>query len=172
MSDFQRHDSLLSNLWRITGGKALSRWPEEMLHRNPQSLSEGFRHRPTMGSWKQTAQERSTWRGLVNKGAALYEKKSICKAERKHRERKGNTNFMTLTCSTYNRQFRARIGLVSHQRTTQTYSRNIFLYSFSFPIPYSFSIVRDERPGMSAVVIRIYVSDFLSVFIANTHYSQ
>ena len=25
-------DSLLSNLWRITGGKALSRWPEEMLH--------------------------------------------------------------------------------------------------------------------------------------------
>ena len=69
------------------------------------------------------------------------------------------------------RQFRARIGLVSHQRTTQTYSRNIFLYSFSFPIPYSFSLVRDERPGMSAVV-RIYVSDFLSVFIANTHYSQ
>ena len=58
-----------------------------------------------MGSWKQTAQERSTWRGLVNKGAALYEKKSICEAERKHRERKGNTNWppLTLTCSTYNR---------------------------------------------------------------------
>ena len=70
-------DSLLSNLWRITGGKALSRWPEEMLHRNPQSLSEGFRH--TMGSWKQTAQERSTWRGLVNKGAALYEKRASVK---------------------------------------------------------------------------------------------
>ena len=32
---------------------------------------------------------------------------------------------MTLTCSTYNRQFRARIGLASHQRThqhTRTYS--------------------------------------------------
>ena len=28
-----------------------------------------------MGSWKQTAQERSTWRGLVNKGAALSMKK-------------------------------------------------------------------------------------------------
>ena len=25
----------------------------------------------TMGSWEQTAQERSKWRGLVNKGAAL-----------------------------------------------------------------------------------------------------
>ena len=28
-----------------------------------------------MGSWEQTAQERSKWRGLINKGAALYEKK-------------------------------------------------------------------------------------------------
>ena len=50
----------------------------------------------------------------------------------KRRERKANTNgppadSMTLTCSTCNRQFRARIGLVSHQRThqhTRTYSRN------------------------------------------------
>ena len=32
-----------------------------------------------MGSWKQTAQERSTWRGLVNKGAALYEKRASVK---------------------------------------------------------------------------------------------
>ena len=34
---------------------------------------------------------------------------------------------MTLTCSTCNRQFRARISLLSHQRThqhTRTYSRN------------------------------------------------
>ena len=28
-----------------------------------------------IGSWEQTAQERSKWRGLINKGAALYEKK-------------------------------------------------------------------------------------------------
>ena len=28
-----------------------------------------------MGSWEQTAQERSKWRGLINKGAALFEKK-------------------------------------------------------------------------------------------------
>ena len=52
--------------------------------------------------------------------------------ERNRRERKANTNgppaeSMTLTCSTCNRQCRARIGLVSHQRThqhTRTYSRN------------------------------------------------
>ena len=77
-----------------------------------------------MGSWEQTAQERSKWRGLINKGAALYEKKRICEAERKRRERKAKRNVppsdsMTLTCSTCNRQFRARIGLVSHQRTHQ-----------------------------------------------------
>ena len=73
-----------------------------------------------MGSWEQNAQERSKWRGLINKGAALYEGKRICEAERKRRERKAKTNgppadSMTLTCSTCNRQFRARIGLVSHQ---------------------------------------------------------
>ena len=81
-----------------------------------------------VGSWEQTAQERSKWRGLINKGAALYEKKRICEAERKRRERKAKSNVppaesMTLTCSTCNRQFRARIGLVSHQHT-RTHSRN------------------------------------------------
>ena len=33
-----------------------------------------------IGSWEQTAHERSKWRGLINKGAALYEKKRICEA--------------------------------------------------------------------------------------------
>ena len=61
-----------------------------------------------IGSWEQTEQERSKWQGLVSKGAALYEKKRICEAERKRRERKADT--MTLTCSTCNRQFSARIG--------------------------------------------------------------
>ena len=28
----------------------------------------------SMGSWEQTAQERSKWRGLINEGTALYEK--------------------------------------------------------------------------------------------------
>ena len=75
-----------------------------------------------MGSWEQTAQERSKWRGLINKGAALYEGKRICETERKRRECKAKTNgppahSMTLTCSTCNRQFRASTGLVSHYRT-------------------------------------------------------
>ena len=30
-------------------------------------------------SWEQTVQERSKWRGLMNKGAALYEKKKSVK---------------------------------------------------------------------------------------------
>ena len=45
-----------------------------------------------IGSWEQTAQERSKWRGLINKGAVLYEKKRICEVERKRRERKADTN--------------------------------------------------------------------------------
>ena len=58
-------------------------------------------------------------RGLINKGAALYEKKRMCEAERKRRERNANTNgspddSMTLICSICNRQFRAKIGRVSH----------------------------------------------------------
>ena len=32
-----------------------------------------------MGSWEQTAQERPKWRGLINKGAALYEKRESVK---------------------------------------------------------------------------------------------
>ena len=59
-------------------------------------------------------------------------KERICEAERKRSERKASTNgppadSMTLTCSTCIRQFRARIDLVSLQRThqhTKTYSRN------------------------------------------------
>ena len=85
-----------------------------------------------IGSCEQTAQMRSKWRGLFNNGAALYEKKRISGDERKRRERNAITNGppadpMTLTYSTCNRQFRARIGLVSHQRTlqhTRIYSRN------------------------------------------------
>ena len=83
------------------------------------------------GSWQQTAQERSKWRGLSSTKEQLSMKKRVCEAERKRRERKANTNgpsadSMTLTYSTCNRQFRARIGLVSYKRThqyTRTYSR-------------------------------------------------
>ena len=77
-----------------------------------------------MGPWEPTAQGRPKMRGLINKRAAPYEKKRFCEAERKRRERNANTNgppadSMILTCSTCNRQFRARIGLVSHQKTDQ-----------------------------------------------------
>ena len=89
-----------------------------------------------MGSWEQTAQERSKWRGLINKGAALYEKKRTCEAERKRRERKAKTNVppadsMTLTCSTCNRQFRARIGLVSHQTHISTIQEIMMVFLIS-----------------------------------------
>ena len=76
-----------------------------------------------IASWEQIAQERSKWRGLINKGAALCEKKIICKAEKSAENAKPIptplADSVTLTCSTCNRQFRARIGLVSHQRTHQ-----------------------------------------------------
>ena len=32
-----------------------------------------------IGSWEQTAQERSKWRGFINKGATLYEKREFVK---------------------------------------------------------------------------------------------
>ena len=38
-----------------------------------------------IGSWDQTAQEKSKWRGLINKIVALCEKKRICEAVRKRR---------------------------------------------------------------------------------------
>ena len=46
-------------------------------------------------AWVQTAQERSKWRGLINKGASRYEKREYVKLKlkesTKHRERKANT---------------------------------------------------------------------------------
>ena len=33
-----------------------------------------------MGSWEQTTQERSKWRGLINKGAPHYKEKRICES--------------------------------------------------------------------------------------------
>ena len=88
-----------------------------------------------MGSWEQTAQERSKWRGLIKNGAALCKKRVSVKLRESEENVKPITNgppagAIALTCSTCNRQFRARIGLISlisHQRThqhTRTYSRN------------------------------------------------
>ena len=74
-------------------------------------------------SWEKAAQDRANWRCLIRKGADQYEAKRNCEAERKRRERKARVNGSSesfsseFTCSTCNRQFRAKIGLISHQRT-------------------------------------------------------
>ena len=75
-------------------------------------------------SWEQAAQDRTKCRCLINKGASQFEAKRICGAERKRKERKARAKgpssdsaLSEFTCSSCNRQFRAKIGLYSHQRT-------------------------------------------------------
>ena len=75
-------------------------------------------------SWEQAAQDRTKWRCLINKGASQFEEKRICEAERKRKERKARAKepssfsaHSEFTCSICNRQFRAKSGLYSHQRT-------------------------------------------------------
>ena len=75
-------------------------------------------------SWEQAAQDRTKWRCLINKGASQFEAKRICEAERKRKERKARAKGPSsdsaqseFTCSICNRQFRAKIGLYSHQQT-------------------------------------------------------
>ena len=75
-------------------------------------------------SWEQAAQDRKRWRCLINKGASQFEAKRICEAEMKRKERKARAKGPStdsaqseFTCSICNRQFRAKIGLYSHQRT-------------------------------------------------------
>ena len=51
-----------------------------------------------IGNWEPTVQERSKWRDVINKGAALYEGKRVCEAERKHRERKFKTDGPPADC--------------------------------------------------------------------------
>ena len=75
-------------------------------------------------SWEQAAQDRTKWRCFINKGSSQFEAKTICEAERKRKERKARAKEPSsdsaqseFTCSICNRQFRAKIGLYSHQRT-------------------------------------------------------
>ena len=74
-------------------------------------------------SWEQIAQDRTKWRGFIKRGAGEYEAKRI-KAEQKRAQRKVRAkasptelSSSDLSCSICNRQFRARIGLISHLRT-------------------------------------------------------
>ena len=75
-------------------------------------------------SWIQAPEDRTKWRCLINKGASQFEGKRICEPESKHKERKARAKGQSsdsaqseCTCSICNRQFRAKIGLYSHQRT-------------------------------------------------------
>ena len=75
-------------------------------------------------SWEQDSQDLTKWRCLINKGASQFEAKRICEAERKRKERKtrakepsSDSAQSEFTCSICNRQFRAKIGLYSHQQT-------------------------------------------------------
>ena len=71
-------------------------------------------------SWEQIAQDRMKWRGLKRKGAGEYEGKGISEAEQKRAQRKARAKVSPtelsssdLSCSICNRQFRAKIGLIS-----------------------------------------------------------
>ena len=75
-------------------------------------------------SWKQIAQDRTKWRGLIRRGAGEYKAKRISKAKQKRAQRKARAKASPtelspsdLSCSICNRQFRAKIGLISHRRT-------------------------------------------------------
>ena len=75
-------------------------------------------------TWEQIAQDRTKWRGLIRRGAGEYEAKGISEAEQKRAQRKARAkasqtelSSSDLFCSICNRQFRAKIGLISHLRT-------------------------------------------------------
>ena len=64
------------------------------------------------------------WRDLIKRGAGEYEAKRISEAEQKRAQRKARAkasptelSSSDLSCSICNRQFRAKIGLISHLRT-------------------------------------------------------
>ena len=89
----------------------------------PGLFSDLFFNIPTE-SWEQIAQDRTKWRGLIKRGAGEYEAKRISEAKQKCAQRKARAkasptelSSSDLSCSICNRQFRAKIGLISHLRT-------------------------------------------------------
>ena len=73
MSDFQRKFSMakLQDGKRSQGGQA---------KRYKDTLKASLKDFDIpIGSWEQTAHERSKWRGHINKGAALYEINKSCR---------------------------------------------------------------------------------------------
>ena len=108
MSDFQRNGITgiqeMEFLWRITGGTALSRLLEETLEIHPKTslkdfnipivLATGRLHRSDQSGTDSSAKEQ-----LIMKKSANNAKPKII------------ADSMTLTCSSCNRPFRARISL-------------------------------------------------------------
>ena len=81
-------------------------------------------HKWPTESWEQIAQDRTKWRGFIKRGAGEYEANRICEAEQTRAQRKARAkasptelSSSDLSCSICNRQFRAKIGLISHLRT-------------------------------------------------------
>ena len=75
-------------------------------------------------SWEQIAQNRTKWRGLIKRAVGEYEAKRISEAEQKRAQRKARAkasptepSSSDLSCSICNRQFRAKIGLISQLKT-------------------------------------------------------
>ena len=75
-------------------------------------------------SWKKIAQDRIKWQGLIRRVVGECEAKRISESKQKRAQRKARAKASQtelsasyLSCSICNRQFRAKIGLVSHLRT-------------------------------------------------------
>ena len=75
-------------------------------------------------SWEQIAQDRAKWRGLIRRGAGEHKAKRISEAEQKRAQQKARAkasptelSSSDVFCSICNRQFRPKIGLISHLRT-------------------------------------------------------
>ena len=74
--------------------------------------------------WEQIAQDRTKWQGFIRRGVGEYEAKRISEDEQKHAQRKARAKASPTelsssdrSCSICDRQFRTKIGLISHLRT-------------------------------------------------------
>ena len=100
---------------RSTGGQ-YKRY-KDTLKANPKSL------KIDVNSWETAAQERTTWRSSLHKGASHHENARVELAQKKRAVRKQRQQNKDMPpaatdpmCPTCGRRFRARIGLISHSR--------------------------------------------------------
>ena len=104
-------------LWRTSSRKMLPWWSDERYKDTLKASLKDFNIQTE--SW-----DRTKWRGRIKRGAGEYEAKRISEAEQKRAQRKARAkasptelSSWDLSCSICNRQFRAKIGLISHLRT-------------------------------------------------------